>query len=388
LVTGGAIAIASNDRLSSGSGTLTLNGGALRYDAAFDNLRAVTLGASGGTLDTQGYSVTHSTGISGTGALTKAGSGTLTLAAANTYSGDTHLATGTLAVGDDAALGTGTLQLDGGTLTGSGAAHTLANAVSFNADTTLGGSQDLTFTGAWTLTKNRDLTVANSALTTISGAIGESGGTRSLAKYGSGTLVLTGANTYTGGTLIAEGTVKINNSTGSAFGSGAVTVADGATLTGAGHFSGAFQNNGTYSPGNSPVLATLSSFNQGSTGVLEIQIGGLVRGTEYDALNVTGALTFDGQLDVTLLNGFLPASGASFNLFDWGSASGTFATVNLPDLGPGLAWDTSSLYTTGELDVVTSAIPEPSTYAIMSGLGALFFAVRRRRAVAFLPLKP
>lgn len=376
-VDGGALAIAANDRL--GTAALQLDGGNLRYTAAFDDLRAVTLGASGGGLDTQAFSVTHSAGIAGTGALTKWGDGTLTLAAANTYSGGTILAAGTLAAGDDAALGTGTLQLAGGTLTASGGARTLANAVTLTADTTLGGAQALTFAGNWTLAKNRDLTVANSAPTTISGSIGEAGGSRGLAKYGAGMLVLTGANTYTGGTLIAEGTVKINNTTGSAFGTGAVTIANGATLTGAGYFSGALQNNGTFSPGNSPVLETLASFNQGEAGRLVMELGGLSRGTGYDALDVTGTLTFGGELDVTLLNGFVPASGETFNLFDWGSASGAFATMNLPNLAPGLSWDTSALYTTGELSVTASAIPEPSMFAALAGVGAFIFVVSRRQ---------
>jgi autotransporter-associated beta strand protein len=376
-ITGGAIAADTNARLGLG-GPLTLNGGAFRYTAAFDDLRALVVGSSGGSLDTQNYSVTHSTGISGTGTLAKLGSGTLTLSAANTLSGSVSLAAGTLAVAHDSALGTGTLSLDGGTLQASGGTRTLANAVTLNADTTISGSNALTLTGPLTLARSRELTVTNSTLTTISGAIGESGGVRTFTKLGSGTLELTGANTYTGGTLIGAGTVKINNSTGSAFGTGAVTVASGATLTGAGSFSGAFQNNGIYSPGNSPTLQTLSSFNQGSSGTLIMELGGLLRGTQYDALNVNGTMTFGGTLNVNLISGYMPASGASFNLFDWGSASGTFATLNLPALTSGLSWNTSSLYTDGTISV--SAIPEPSTYAAIFGLAALGFAALRRRA--------
>jgi autotransporter-associated beta strand protein len=209
---------------------------------------------------------------------------------------------------------------------------------------------------------------------TFSGAISGSG---SLTKNGTGTLQLTGANTYTGSTLVSAGTVKINNSTGSAFGTGAVTVASGATLTGAGSFSGAFQNNGSYLPGNSPALVALSSFAQSSSGTLVLELGGLTRGTQYDALNITGAASFGGTLSLTLIDGFTPASGNTFNLFDWGSVSGSFATLDLPSLSSGLTWDTSALYTDGTLSV--SAIPEPSTYAALGGLGALGVAVWRRR---------
>jgi hypothetical protein len=109
-----------------------------------------------------------------------------------------------------------------------------------------------------------------------------------------------------------------------------------------------------------------------------MEIGGLTRGTQYDALNVTGAITFGGTLNVNLINGYTVAAGDSYNLLDWGSSSGTFNSVNLPTLN-GLMWDTSGLYTTGMLSV--SAIPEPATYAAIFGAGALAFTVWRRRRV-------
>ncbi|MBI2813266.1 MAG: autotransporter-associated beta strand repeat-containing protein [Opitutae bacterium] len=379
-ITGGAVAIDTDARLGNALSTLTLDGGTLRTNAAIADLRALAVGANGGTLDTQGFNVTQTGGLTGMGALTKLGSGTLTLAAVGTLSGDTRLAAGTLALGDDTALGTGTLQFDGGTLQATGGPRTLANAVSLNADTTVSGSTALTFAGPLTLTRNRDLTVANTALTTISGSIGESGGPRSLNRYGAGELVLAGASTYTGGTLLAEGTTRISNSTGSAFGTGAVTLASGATLTGAGLFSGALQNNGTYAPGNSPTLATLSSFNQGSTGTLVLEIAGLARGTGYDALDITGVATFGGTLEISFYNGFNVGGGESFDLFNWGGVSGAFATLNLPALTAGLEWDTSALYTTGVLGV--SAIPEPSTCAAMSA------ATSPRRSARWLAPRP
>lgn len=213
---------------------------------------------------------------------------------------------------------------------------------------------------------------------TFAGLIDSAG---SVSKVGAGTWTLTGANTYTGSTLISAGTIKIDNPTGSAFGTGAVTIGTAGTLTGAGSFTGALQNNGTYAPGNSPDLQTLSSFSQGSTGTLVMEIAGLTRGTGYDALDVTGLLDFGGTLRVSFIDGFSAASlttGATFNLFDWGSASGTFATLDLPSLAAyGLAWDISALHTTGELSV--SAIPEPSTYAALLGGVALGLTVLIRR---------
>jgi autotransporter-associated beta strand protein len=253
-------------------------------------------------------------------------------------------------------------------------------------NTTDGGSVSLgevKGTGGTITLANVALTVG--ALNTDASYAGTIGVLGSLIKVGTGTWTLTGASTYAGTTTISGGTVNINNSTGSAFGTGAVTIGTAGTLTGAGSFTGALTNNGIYSPGNSPTLATVSSFSQSSTGTLVMEIAGLTRGTGYDALNVTGALTFGGTLDVDFINGFDPSTlttAATFNLFDWGSASGTFGTLNLPSLSAyGLAWDTSALYTTGTLGVTTSAVPEPSTYAALAGLAALgFVAWRRRRA--------
>jgi autotransporter-associated beta strand protein len=401
-VTGGALAIDTDARLGTG-GAVTLAGGSLCYAAAFDDLRAVVLGGSGGSLDTQGCSVTHSAGISGSGSLTKLGSGSLTLGAANTYSGGSTLSAGSLVVGHDAALGSGALHLAGGTLAASGT-RTLANAVTLDADTTIGGSSALTFNGAWTLAGNHNLTVANSAATKIAGTIGESGGPRALLKYGSGTLVLTGANTYTGGTLIAEGTVKINNSTGSAFGTGAVTVAAGATLAGSGSFTGALQLNGTLAPGNSPGTLTAgdTTFAGGGTYQWQLNDAAGSAGTNWDLLAVNGTLTLSATsanpftLDLTSLT-LADATGDAANFNAASDYSFTFLTTTngvSGFLSDAFAIDTThftnpfsgtwsvSLTNSGHdlsLHYTASAVPEPSTCAMIAGLAALGLATLRRR---------
>ena len=67
-------------------------------------------------------------------------------------------------------------------------------------------------------------------------------------------------------------------------------------------------------------------------------------------MHVTGDLSLAGTLAVSLV-GFTPSAGQSFDILDWGSLSGTFASISLPAL-PGLAWDMSQLYSTGVLAVV------------------------------------
>ena len=380
-VSQGTLALGASDRIADSS-ALTVDGGSFDLGSFNETVASVNLvsGSITGTgvlASSAGYAIssgTISTNLAGSSAVIKTGSGTATLSGNNTYRGGSTLDDGLVVIGSNTALGTGTVVLGGASLQATGGARTLANAVQVSGDATISGTAPLTFTGDWLLSRTRQLTVENT--TTITGVIS---GSRSLNKDGLGELVLIGANTYTGGTLVGEGTVRINNTTGSAFGTGAVTVASGATLTGAGSFTGAFQNNGTYAPGNSPTLATLSSFTQGSTGILVMELGGLARGTGYDALDITGSFTPGGTLTVSLINGFQPALGNSFDLFNFSSIGGTFAALDLADISSsGLTWDTSALYTTGVLSVITSAIPEPSTYAAILGAAALGFVAWRR----------
>jgi hypothetical protein len=69
-------------------------------------------------------------------------------------------------------------------------------------------------------------------------------------------------------------------------------------------------------------------------------------------------------------NGYAGSDGDRFDLLDWGALSGSFGSVSLPVLNDGLIWDTSGLYTLGELRVV--AVPEPATWlTLLCGLTAL-----------------
>jgi T5SS/PEP-CTERM-associated repeat protein/autotransporter-associated beta strand protein len=186
---------------------------------------------------------------------------------------------------------------------------------------------------------------------TFSGNIDGSGGLLKggIAGFtGLGTLTLTGANTYLGATTINAGTLLVNGSITSA-----TTVNTGATLGGIGTVGTVtVKNGGILSPGNSPGLLTAAAVTFGS-GVpkLAIELGGTAPGTQYDQLIVTGNLSLAGALTVSLIDGFAPVAGHAFDILDWGSLSGTFASINLPTLAGGLAWNTSQLYATGLLSV-------------------------------------
>jgi hypothetical protein len=125
-------------------------------------------------------------------------------------------------------------------------------------------------------------------------------------------------------------------------------------VRGAGNFTGTGTTyfEGGYSPGNSPALITHEgSVVFGSLNTVTMELGGTARGAQYDAIDVAGKLTFGGTMNVPLIDTFQPQHGDAFNLFDWGTTSGTFSTVNVPALNTGLAWDQSTLYTDGTLRV-------------------------------------
>ncbi len=107
------------------------------------------------------------------------------------------------------------------------------------------------------------------------------------------------------------------------------------------------------SPGTLRIEGALTqSVLDGIFGQIDIELGGPNPATEFDRLVVTGGLTLDGTLNVSLINGFTPAFGQTFDILDGASFSGTFDSLELPLLSPELTWDASRLYTTGELRVV------------------------------------
>lgn len=112
---------------------------------------------------------------------------------------------------------------------------------------------------------------------------------------------------------------------------------------------------GTFSPGLSPAIVAVNFSSMGSASTLEMELGGTTAGSDYDQLSILGGLDVAGTLKVTLINGFTPMAGQSFQLFE-GSSSGSFASLQLPSLSAGLFWHTSQLYSDGLLSV--GSVPE------------------------------
>ncbi|WP_410964196.1 autotransporter-associated beta strand repeat-containing protein [Salmonella sp. ZJHZ19_0081] len=263
--------------------------------------------------------------ISGSGQVVKSGDETLTLSGANSYTGGTTISGGTLVASNVEALGTGditdnaTLELNTGgdfdnVISGSGQVVksgdktlTLSGANSYTGGTTISGgtlvASNVEALGSGDVTDNATL-----ELNTSGDFANNIGGTGSVVKSGDKTLTLSGANSYTGGTIISGGTLVATNV--DALGTG--DVIDNATLelnTG-GDFDNAISGSGQVVKSGDDTLA-LSGANSYS-GATTIS-GGTLIAANVNALG-TGAIDNRASL-------LLDASG-QFTVTDLTTESG------------------------------------------------------------------
>jgi rhamnogalacturonan endolyase len=208
---------------------------------------------------------------------------------------------------------------------------------------------------------------AKNTTNTFAGTISDAGAT-SLIKTGTGTFILTGTNTYSGGTTVSGGILAVNNSAGSATGSGAVTIANGGTLGGTGIIFGAVtvQSGGTLAPGNPlGVLAMSNNLTLAAGSTTFVQIGHSP--LTNNAVKVFGTLVEGGTLSVTNLGVTAFMAGDSFKLFNVPNYSGSFAGFELPPLTGNLTWNTNTLKYSGVLSVVTLTPPVIAGIKIAGG---------------------
>jgi autotransporter-associated beta strand protein len=298
----------------------------------------------------------------------------------NSYSGGTNIATGTYLAGSDTAFGTGTIYFSstGGIQSNGAVAHTINNNLFLGATPTFGGTGALNFTGGVNLNGSATVNVTNTAATTFSGVVSNG----ALTKTGIGLLALNSStgNTYTGGTVLGTtaGTLNVNNSSGSGTGAGTVSIGTNSTLSGNFTISGATSIAGTLSPGNSVGTANFSSsLSLASTAAVTLELGSAV---SSDKINVGGLLTLGSSTwNIVTIGGYTAALGATFDLVDWSSLSGS-ATLNLTNAilaDPiNTSWDTSTFLTDGTIRVV----PEPGTLALcFAGGMSILVAYQRRK---------
>ena len=304
--------------------------------------------------------------ISGAGGLTKDGAGVLQLSAANTFSGDTLVAGGTLKLNHNLAL-----QNSAFDASGAGALDlTATNTPTFGG---LKGNGNLDLPANVT---GLTLNVADGATANYSGTL--SNANASLIKSGGGTQVLSGANTYTGPTTVDDGTLRL---TGSIASTETTTVNPGAILEGAGSLAGDLIINagGQLLPydANNPLTVAGDTHLLSDSRFIAALGGGL---TETGGLQLEdgwvlqlGNVIIDEDADPIVLFDFINDNGIDLDpIFDWNVISGDPQLASLAIINSG----------SGSQLVLNNVqlVPEPSSLLSFAGAAvALLSLVRRRR---------
>ncbi|ECZ7922097.1 autotransporter outer membrane beta-barrel domain-containing protein, partial [Salmonella enterica subsp. enterica serovar Senftenberg] len=313
--------------------------------------------------------------IGGTGRVEKSGDGTLTLSGGNTYTGGTLISGGTLVATNVDALGSGdvtdnaTLELNTG--------GDFDNAISGSGQVVKSGDETLTLSGAnsytgGTLISGGTLVASNVEalgtgdvtdnatleLNTGGDFINSIGGTGRVEKSGDETLTLSGTNSYTGGTLISGGTLIATNV--DALGSGDVT--DNATLelnTG-GDFTNNISGSGQVVKSGDETL-TLSGANT-YTGGTTIS-GGTLVASNVEALG-TGDVTDNATLELNTSGTFDNVISGSGQVVKSGDDALTLSGANSYTGGTTISGGTlvaSNVEALGSGDVTNDAVLELNT---------------------------
>lgn len=332
-------------KFGAGTGTtnasFTMNAGTIDANSLTIAVRTVdgNAGSVNGTMNINGGSLI----VSGTATIGEGNTGitstTNTNAVVNVATGGTFGA-GTLRLAENANVN-GTVNLNGGTVQFATLSQG-AGIPAFNFDSgTIQNlpSQNLTNTNVTINlltagTHEINVDAGQTATIQDTAALANVG---SLTKTGAGTLILSGANTYGGGTTVSAGALRASNTTGSATGSGDVTVGSTGLLEGEGTIGGnvVVQSGGTINAGNgADDLGNLTvngnlTFEAGSS--LDVDIDG----TTSDVITVLGAVSIDNTAVITgdVLN---PSThGLDYIVIDDQTAGSVNGAFNTSPLGNG-----------------------------------------------------
>ncbi|MFN7965043.1 MAG: hypothetical protein U0V87_05075 [Acidobacteriota bacterium] len=345
---------------------------------AFNN--SGTVQAQSGTIILQPNG-THSGGFNGAGGTVQFALGTHDLNAGASLAGAIQLMSGTLNL--NTPISTATFNQSGGTLQGAatftttglytwtagamaGAGITNANggmAISgigkeVKGGRTLNNTATATYTGSGSLGVEGGSAINNSGMwdcqsdhlyTFVNGTRGlfnnlATGTFKKSAGIGETNMSLqmrnSGAIEVLSGRLIfTNGSASFIQTAGSTTLNGGdmdtTTPADfqGGTFTGVGSLTASLTNSARVAPGlQIGTLTIQQAYTQSAAGALDIQVGGLIAGTEYDQLKLTGvsAATLSGTLNVSLANGFIPPELSTYSIMTYPSHTGTFSNVTQP----------------------------------------------------------
>ncbi|QOJ15824.1 MAG: thrombospondin type 3 repeat-containing protein [Planctomycetia bacterium] len=255
---------------------------------------ALTIGAGSGTLN-----ITNGGRVDNPG-FTTIGSGASSVGIINISGANSELDVSIVSMAN--AGSTGLLNITGGTVI----AGQIQAGSGVSTITLDGGTLDCSFIGSGTPISNVNL--RSGTLKNLSQVNNGAG----LIKTGSGTLFLDGTNTYTGTTTISEGTLTLAAS------------------------------------------QQLESLSMAAAGRFGVALRGVVPGTDYAQLALSGSAALAGTLDISSVGGFQPQAGDSFVIMTFASRTGTFAQVTSP---PGTVLNVQ--YNANDVTVAVLSAPPP-----------------------------
>jgi filamentous hemagglutinin family protein len=319
-ITINSLILASGGGVASSANTLTIGSGnilAFAGNAGINGTTVLAFGTGPAIIRTAGDLIISSQ-ITGSGGLTKGGSGALTLSnAANNYTGDNRFSQGTVIISADADLGAGSgatnITLFGGTLR-----TTATFVLNSNRGIMLKGSATIFTDPATTLTYNGVISGPKSLTKDGTGAL-LLGGTNTYAgstTVNAGALTMSGANSYAGATTINSGSLTFSGANGAAVNSVSFTINLGGTLT---LDNSAANNTNRINDGSSIILNSGEFIFKGNNGA-------------SNAAETVGALTLStGDSTVTVFSG---TGGQAVLTFDSASrAAGTTVLFRGANLG-------------------------------------------------------